>query len=651
MQQPPFLPLSRSEMLKLGWKELDVLLISGDAYIDHPSFATALLGRLLVSRGYRVGIAAQPRWDSPQDLLEWGRPRLFAGISAGALDSMVAHYTAFRKKRHDDAYTPGGEAGHRPNRATVVYTNLVKQAFPGLPVVLGGLEASLRRAAHYDFWSDSLRRPLLFDSKADILVYGMGEKPLLEIAARLREADSSSAHATLDAAPSAAHDTHSTLDAAPSVTNDAPSLKELLRNIRGTAIIDEVRPDDAEDLASFEDIEAHHELLMASTLQMERQIHCAAPSLVQAVGQRHLVINPPAQPLSTQEFDELYALPYRRAAHPSYSAPIPAEAMICFSITTHRGCGGGCSFCSLALHQGRRIASRSRASILNEVRELARHPRFKGSISDIGGPSANMWRCECQNSRPCRRVSCLTPEVCPFLREAQMEYVDLLRSAAQIPGIKHVRIASGIRHDWALHSRAALQAYIGEFTGGQLKIAPEHSEPNVLRLMRKPTLDSFEEFLRQFEACSMRCGKEQYVIPYLLSAFPGCTDSDMRRTAQWLAKRHWRPQQVQCFIPTPGTVATAMYWCGISPEGQPIHVAKSDAERLRQHAILIPAEPSSVNAKGHRHQQDTKFVNSRSERERRTAGSVTSRSERKRPQTANPSSSRPGKSHHSQRKH
>lgn len=568
--------MSPAELKRLGWSEFDVLLVSGDAYIDHPSFAMALLGRWLVHCGFKTALVCQPRWTGIEDIASLGRPRLFAGISAGALDSMVAHYTAFRKKRHNDAYSPGGQAGLRPNRATVVYTNLVKQAFPGLPVVLGGLEASLRRLAHYDFWSDSLRRPLLFDAKADILVYGMGEKPLVEIARRLQSAREQSS---------------------------APPLNEVLKDIPGTAVITGNAPQGAEPLPSYEEIQQTPALLMQATLRLERQVHEGGPALLQNVGRRCLVVNPPSPLPDSAELDALYALPYRRAPHPQYKQPIPANEMIRFSINTHRGCGGGCSFCSLALHQGRRIASRSPQSIAAEAKELTKHPDFKGSISDIGGPSANMWRCACTNSRTCRRSSCLTPEICPFFSDQQMQYVGLLRSVSSLPGIKHVRIASGIRHDWALHNIPALKAYVQEFTGGQLKIAPEHSETNVLRLMRKPTLEKFEEFLRRFTGFSAQCGKEQYLIPYLLSAFPGCTDSDMRRAADWLRTHNWKPQQVQCFIPTPGTVATAMYYGGISPDGAPVKVARSDAERLRQHAILMPTSDAFAEVHQQRRQR------------------------------------------------
>jgi len=567
--QPPFLPMSRADMGTLGWDTLDVLLVTGDAYVDHPAFGAALLGRWLLAHGFRTGIIAQPRWDTPADVAALGRPRLFAGVTAGALDSMLAHYTAFRKKRHDDAYTPGGRAGARPNRATIVYANLVRQAFPGLPVVIGGIEASMRRATHYDFWSDRLRRSLLLDSKADLLVYGMAERPVLEAAQRLRAGDT-------------------------------------LHGIRGTVVAlgrsgesdgsDESDQADSTDqpdrswlsLPSHEEILADPARLMAATLSLERQVHHGTQWATQSTEGRTLVFAPPPEPLTTAELDALYALPFSRAPRPSYRQPIPAVEMVQFSVTTHRGCAGGCSFCALAQHQGRRIRSRSRESIIAEVERLAAHPAWRGSLSDVGGPSANMWGARCTgNPASCCRVSCLTPTICPNLKANQQALAELLRSLARVPGVKHVRTSSGVRHDLAMSEPGYLETLIGEFTGGQLKLAPEHCVGAVLRLMRKPAFAAFEQFLTVFERVSRDAGKEQYVIPYFLSAFPGCTDADMRALAHWLRERGWRPQQVQCFVPTPGTVATAMYYAGIDPEGRPIPVARTDAERMRQHAILV----------------------------------------------------------------
>ena len=554
---PHVLPMSRQEMDLLGWQELDILLVSGDAYVDHPSFGTALLGRWLVLHGYRVGIVAQPRWTSPQDLLAMGRPRLMAGVTAGALDSMLAHYTAFRKKRHDDAYTPGGLAGARPNRACLVYAGIVKQAFPKLPIVLGGIEASLRRITHYDFWTDKLRRSVLLDAKADMLLYGMAERGILAAADRLRDG----------------------------LTLGDPS-------VPGAAYIG--NPDDlppgAEviELPSHEDMLAEPTKLMTATLAMEEHVHHARAYAVQRVEGRSLILTPP-RPLGTEELDQLYALPFTREPHPSYEGQkIPAAEMIRFSINSHRGCGGGCSFCTLAVHQGRTIRSRSAASILKEAESLAHHQRFTGSISDVGGPSANMWGGICNdNPGRCRRASCLFPDICRHFVVDQMRLIKLLQKVRGVRGVKHVRVASGIRHDLALKDVRYIRAMARDFVGGQLKVAPEHLADEVLRLMRKPSLKVFEQFLDRFEEECAAAGKRQFVIPYLISAFPGCTGQHMEQLAQWLARRAWRPEQVQCFIPLPGTTAAAMYYAGIDPAYKPIPVTRTDAARLKMHHTLL----------------------------------------------------------------
>ena len=577
------LPTSPTEMARLGWDQLDILLVTGDAYVDHPAFGTALLGRWLVSHGYRTGIVAQPRWDTgATDVAAMGRPRLFAGVTAGALDSMLAHYTAFRKKRSDDAYTPGGRSGARPNRATIVYTNLLRRAFRGLPIVAGGIEASLRRAAHYDFWSDAVRRSILLDSKADLVVYGMGERAIIDIARRL------SANGTGDARQGVA--TPCLISSQALSAKETGGAREALAGIPGTAFVGEV-PSGTEcaSLPSYEDIKDDPAKLMDATLALERQVHDGASWAVQSSGGRDVVFAPPAAPLTTEELDALYGLPYTRRAHPSYGEAIPALSMIQFSITVHRGCGGGCSFCSLALHQGRRIRSRSAEGILAEAKRLTRHPDWKGTLTDVGGPSANMWGTTCAvKARDCRRASCLYPSPCPDFRADQTAMAELISAVARVPGIAHVRIASGVRHDLALTDPVYTSALVGQFTGGQLKLAPEHSSANVLGLMRKPGFDAFLEFLTVFERESRRAGKEQYVVPYLMSAFPGCTEDDMRQLARWFKSKGWKPRQVQCFIPTPGTVATAMYVGGIDSAGKAIYVARGDAERLRQHRILCP---------------------------------------------------------------
>ena len=573
--------MSRAELLALGWDELDVLLVSGSAYVDHPAFGEALLGRLLVAAGFRVGVVALPDWRTLDALKVMGRPRLFVGVTAGALDSMVAHYTAFRRPRRDDPYAPNGAAGHRPNRAALVYANLCRQAFTGLPVLLGGVEASMRRAVHYDFWTDKMRRPLILDAKADLLIYGMAERPLLELARRLEQAAGGGAPLPLS-------QLHLPGTAAP--FNGAPAPHE------GAELV---------TLPSLEEIQADPRRLMEATLAVERQIHAGprGPWLAQRCGDRGVLLAPPAAHLTSEELDALYALPFSRQAHPSYSEPIPALEMVRFSVTTHRGCGGGCTFCSLALHQGRLHRSRSTASILQEVRVLTRHPRFKGTVSDIGGPTANLWGACCtlpEKKWPCARHSCMAPKLCPHLDHAQGEYLGLLEKAAAMPAVKHLRVASGVRHDLSLEHPGFTRALVTRFTGGQLKVAPEHTEGAVLKLMRKPDRGSFEDFVRQFKALSAGAGKEQYLVPYLLSSFPGCTDGDMERLARWFKQQGWRPRQVQAFLPTPGTVATAMYAGGIDEKGRPIKVARGDAARRRQHDLFGLGEGKKIRSKKRR---------------------------------------------------
>ena len=561
--------MTRVEMDRLGWTQLDILLVTGDAYVDHPSFGAPLLGRWLVSQGYRTGLVAQPRWDpdvgDPGEVAAMGRPRLFAGVTAGSLDSMLAHYTAFRKKRSDDAYTPGGQAGRRPNRATIAYTNLVRRAFPGIPVALGGIEASLRRVSHYDFWSQSLRRSILFDSKASVVLYGMAEHSIAALA-----------------------------DALDRLAEEGGDLAGALGRIPGAVyackagnLPEGLTPEDVLELPSHEAIQADPRLLLTATLLAERHVHQNRQAAVQRAGDRMAVLNPPGEGLDGRALDALYALPFTKEAHPSYRRPIPAADMIRGSLNIHRGCAGGCSFCTLALHQGRRIRSRSRASALAEAARLPDVKGFTGSISDVGGPSANMWGARCTGDmHACLRASCLTPKICKHFQVDQGNFVDLLCDIARVPGVRHVRVASGWRMDLGLADKVALSRMIRDFTGGQAKVAPEHRNARVLALMRKPPFSVFEEFVALFHRESERAGKEQYVVPYLMSAFPGCTVEHMREMAAWFAGRGWKPSQVQCFIPLPGTAAAAMFFAGTDLDGQPLHVAVSDAERLSQHAAL-----------------------------------------------------------------
>lgn len=595
LEQPAFLPSTPDEMKSLGWDLLDILLITGDAYVDHPSFGAALLGRWLLAHGFRVGIIAQPLWDTLDDIVRLGRPKLFAGVTAGALDSMLAHYTAFRKPRSDDAYTPGGKKGARPNRACIVYTNLIKAAFPRLPVVLGGLEASLRRISHYDFWSDKLRRSILLDSKADLIVYGMAEKSILVVADLYRR------------------------------LNDSPvmNVAEMFSQIPGIVFTGQETEIPLEKnivhLPSHEAIQADLQKLMDATCLVEEQMVGGGVYAVQRVGSRTVVLTPPNTPLSTQEMDKLYALPFSRVPHPIYDKPIPGYEMIKHSLVSHRGCGGGCSFCSLSLHQGRRIQSRSRHSIWIEAEKLTQQRNWDGTISDVGGPSANMWGAQCtKGSIVCKRKSCLFPSPCPNFKASLKDYVDLLKSLKRIPGVRHVHVASGLRYDLAMQDPASLAGFICDFVGGHLKAAPEHKSKPVLRLMRKPNFSVFQMFQECFRHASEKADKEQFIIPYFMSAFPGCTDRDMKQLAEWLKSQSWKPQQVQCFIPTPGTVATAMYYAGIDTRGNPIAVARTDDQRRRQHNMIIPQEKAAFKRKTRRRGRSDLAVIARIPRRRTT---------------------------------
>ncbi|BCS88004.1 YgiQ family radical SAM protein [Pseudodesulfovibrio sediminis] len=569
LKQPPVLPMTRQEMNTLGWDELDVLLVTGDGYVDHPSFGAALLGRWLIHHGFRTGVAAQPAWDKPDDVTRMGRPRLFAGVTAGSLDSMLAHYTAFRKKRSDDAYTPGGKAGARPNRASMAYTNVVQRAFPGLPVILGGIESSLRRISHYDFWSDAVRRSILLDSKATAITYGMAENSIVTLTRTLERILNETGEINIKA------------------------LRPQLVHIPGLVVAGSRKdlPEDASilKLPSHEAIVADPKKLIEATVLLERQVHQNKDMVIQETAGRLVMITPPGPLLDTKGLDELAGLPFSRLPHPSYTERIPAANMIQTSVTTHRGCSGGCSFCTLALHQGRTIRSRSKKSILGEIKAITQVNGWTGSISDVGGPSANMWGAYCADDQSrCKRPSCLTPRICKHYRVTQRDFVNLLRAVREVPSVKHVRVASGWRMDLGLTDMQALAGLIREFVGGQAKVAPEHQVDKVLALMRKPGFDTFENFLQCFDRESKKAGKKQYVIPYLMSAFPGCTEEDMHSLSSWLKSQGWKPEQVQCFIPLPGTAAAAMFHAETDMQGNPIHVAKTDAQRLRQHAILMP---------------------------------------------------------------
>ncbi len=550
------LPMTRAEMDARGWDALDVLLVTGDAYVDHPSFGAAVIGRVLEADGWRVGIVAQLAWTDPDALRVMGPPRLFCGVTAGNLDSMPANYTAARRKRRDDAYSEGGQPGRRPNLATVVYAQLARRAFPGVAVIVGGIEASLRRVAHYDYWQDKVRPSILCDAKADLLVYGMGERAVREIARRL------AAGRPLD-------------------------------GLRGTARLlgaRAAREYDAADavlLPSLDECAANPAALRELTRLVEaEQNPFGGRPLLQAHGDRLLRIEPPAEPLSTEEMDRVHEFPYTRRPHPRYQASIPAFETVRDSIVVVRGCCGGCSFCGLGLHQGRFLTSRSEESVAREARALAAAPGFRGTITDLGGPTANLYGCrngESAACRACRRPGCLFPNPCPNLRLDDGPIRCLMRRVSGLPGVKRLYIRSGIRMDVALRFPAYVRDLTRRHTGGHLKVAPEHLHPDTLHRMRKPGPEVFHRFLELFERESATAGMEQYVTPYFIANFPGSTPEHGAAIERFLAGRRWRPLQTQDFMPLPMTPAAAMYWSGLDYEtGEPIPVARGLAERRAQ---------------------------------------------------------------------
>ena len=553
--------MTREEMEARGWDYVDVVFVTGDAYVDHQSFAMALLGRLMEAEGYRVAILSQPDWHSCEPWKKFGRPRLCFAVSAGNMDSMVNHYTANRKVRNDDAYSPGGRIGLRPDRATLAYCQRAREAYKGVPVIAGGVEASLRRIAHYDYWSDKVRRSILLDSKADLLVYGMGERPLLEILRRLAAGE---------------------------------PIKNI-RDVRGTAYrlgASEKPPEDAIYLPSYEEVVASKEAFARMTKMAHLETNpYNARRLVQYHDREAVVINPPAFPLTEEEMDRVYGLPFQRRPHPLYGdEPIPAFEVVKHSVQIMRGCFGGCTFCSITAHEGRIIQSRSPQSIIQEIERLKQDPEFKGVISDIGGPTANMYRMNC--SRPevrekCRRLSCIHPTICKLLNTSHGPLIELLKQVRHVQGIKKVYVASGIRMDLAQLSPAYMNHLVRYHVGGHLKVAPEHCDPDVLRLMKKPSIEDFERFAKKFHELSRAAGKEQYLVPYFISGHPGCDLKAMIRLAEFLKRTGYRPQQVQDFMPTPFDIATCMYYTGIDPmTGEKVYVPRGERERRLQRALL-----------------------------------------------------------------
>ncbi|HUP56503.1 MAG TPA: YgiQ family radical SAM protein [Bdellovibrionota bacterium] len=581
-----FLPTTREEMQWKGWDELDVLLVNGDAYVDHPTFGIPCLGRSLEALGLRVGIVSQPKWNSPDDLLRMGRPRLFIGVSSGTVDSMINNYTANKKVRSDDMYSEGGKGGNRPDYASIVYSRLARQAFPGTPVVVGGVEASLRRLAHYDYWQNRIRPSMLVDLDADLMVFGMGERQTRALVTELQKAaEEVTGPLTLDHEP-------------------VRRAIEVMKNERGFAYLttrEVARTIEPRlTIPSFEEVRDDKKKFAKAAYFIEYE---ASPyngkRLVQYHGSKAVVINPPALPLTTPELDQVYEMPFTKEQHPSYKARIPAADMIRFSVNSTRGCFGGCSFCAITLHQGRIVQSRSEESLLKEVGELPKVPGFKGIVSDIGGPTANMYQLRCKSTEiqsKCRKLSCVHPKVCPHLHTDHTPQVEMLKKARKLPGIRKIHIASGLRYDIALADKKAGHEYLKDLitnhVGGHLKVAPEHMDDDVLHLMKKPGLRNFDEFVSYFEKVSAEAGKEQYIVPYFISGFPGTTHEKMEKVYDYMKGQGWNLQQVQAFIPTPMTLATAMYWTGYDPQSmKPLYVAKDWKDRKIQQALLQPHKP------------------------------------------------------------
>ncbi|MDA1013733.1 MAG: YgiQ family radical SAM protein [Planctomycetota bacterium] len=559
--------MSAAEMRERGWDAVDIVFVTGDAYIDHPSFAMAVLGRVLEAAGFRVGIVSQPDWRSSDAWREFGRPRLFFAISAGNMDSMINHYTASRKVRNDDAYSPGGRIGLRPDRATLAYCQRAREAYKGVPVIAGGVEASLRRLAHYDYWSDKVRRSILLDCKADLLVFGNGEEPIIEVARRL----------------------------------DAGETVRDLRDMRGVAYAmgaSETPPPDAKVIPSYEDVtESKPAFAEATKIIHDETNPYNAKRLVQFHDRQAVVCNPPRIPISEGSMDTIYGLPYTRLPHPSYSEAIPAFEMIKDSVSIMRGCFGGCTFCSITAHEGRIIQSRSKKSVLHEIRRMTESPDFKGVVSDIGGPTANMYQMKC--SRPeveavCRRQSCVHPTICKLLGTDHGPLIELMRESRDLPGVKNVLVASGIRMDLARRSPTYMRELTRHHVGGRLKVAPEHTDPAVLNLMRKPSGDDFEKFADTYLDESREAGKRQQIIPYYIASHPGSDLHSMIDLALYLKRNGYRPDQVQDFIPAPFDVATAMYYTGIDPfTKKPVHVAKHLRDRKLQRALMQFFKPEN----------------------------------------------------------
>jgi uncharacterized radical SAM protein YgiQ len=577
-----WLPTSAKEVKLRGWDELDVILFSGDAYVDHPSFGAAVIGRIIESKGLKVAIVPQPNWrDDLRDFKKLGKPRLFFGVTAGCMDSMVNHYTANKRLRSDDAYTPGGKAGYRPDYAVTVYSKILKQLYPDVPVIMGGIEASLRRVTHYDYWQDKLFPSILVDSQADLVVYGMGEKPLLEILAQLSDKIPFKSIQSVKQTVFL----HSSLQALPKFDN--------LNDV---------------ELASHEDCLADKKVYASNFKVIEEESNkWQARRILQKVGQNYVVINPPFPPMDDGELDASFDLPYTRLPHPRYNSKdtIPAFEMIKFSVNMHRGCFGGCSFCTISAHQGKFIASRSKDSILREVKQITQMPGFKGYISDLGGPSANMYKMKGKNlgqCERCRRPSCIFPQVCSNLGTDHTPMIEIYNEAEKIEGVKKAFVGSGIRYDMLLNEHASeserkshetyTRNLIEKHVSGRLKVAPEHTTQQVLNVMRKPSFELFKKFKSKFDDINLNAGLKQQIIPYFISSHPASTEIDMASLAVETKTNDFRLEQVQDFTPTPMTLATEIFYSGYHPYTlEKVYTARTKEEKLNQRMFFFWYKP------------------------------------------------------------
>jgi len=596
----PFLPMTRAEMDDLGWDSCDIILVTGDAYIDHPSFGMAIIGRLLESHGFRVGIISQPDWRDPTDFRRLGKPNLFYGVTSGNMDSMVNRYTSDRRLRHNDSYTPEGEGGKRPDRAVIVYAQRCREAFPDSFIVLGGIEASLRRIAHYDYWSDKIRRSILLDAKADLLLYGNAERALVEVTHRIAKKGSDQNFSDINGLAFIQHSTPSgwTEASADDLEDPNEGRQRIISKSNNDLVV--IR------LPSYEQVAQDPEAYARASRVLHRESNPGnARPLTQKHGNKDVWLTIPPIPLTTSEMDGVYDLPFARAPHPSYgNKKIPAWEMIRHSVTIMRGCFGGCSFCSITEHEGRIIQSRSEKSILKEIETIRdKTEGFTGIISDIGGPTANMYRMRCKDEETealCRRPSCVYPDICKNLDTSHDPLIQLYRKAREIKGIKKIMVASGVRYDLAVKSPSYIRELVEHHVGGYLKIAPEHTESGPLSKMMKPGIGSYDRFKQLFDAAARAAKKDYFLIPYFIAAHPGTTNEDMMNLAIWLKRNKYRADQVQTFLPSPMALSTAMYHSGVNPlkpvrrgASEPVETIKGLRQRRLHKAFLRYHDPEN----------------------------------------------------------